>query len=152
MPVRIVRDEKKGELAGLAQAPDVQAALVAIDPKNGDVQAMVGGYDYNRSQFNRATQARRQAGSALKGFIYATALEHGYTPLTTVHDAPVAIRTASGIWAPQNYKHEYLGSMTVKTALAKSINTVSVRIVAGLGVDPLIKMMRRLGITDPSNR
>lgn len=147
VPIRVVDDGKGGEQAELAQGPDVQAALVAIDPTNGDVRALVGGYDYGASQFNRAIQARRQAGSSMKAFIYATALEHGYHPLSRVVDAPVAIRTVSGIWAPQNYKHEYLGPMTLKTAIAKSINTVSVRLVAGYGVDPLIKLMRAAGIT-----
>jgi penicillin-binding protein 1A len=147
VPVRVVRDEKKGDVAVLSQAPDVQAALVALDQKTGDVMALVGGYDFTQSQFNRATQARRQAGSSIKPFIYATALEHGYHLLSVLPDAPIAIRTASGIWAPQNYKHEFLGPLTLKTALAKSINTISVRLVASFGVDPLIKTMRNLGVT-----
>jgi len=146
VPVTVVRDEKKGDLAALAQVPDVQAALVAIDPATGDVVSMVGGYDYRLSVFNRATQARRQTGSSIKPFIYAAALEAGYTPLSIVVDAPVAVRTLTGVWTPSNYKAEFLGPMTLKTALAKSINTVSVRLVAGMGVEPVIKMMRRLGV------
>jgi penicillin-binding protein 1A len=146
VPVTVVRDEKKGDLAALAQIPDVQAALFAIDPANGHVVSLVGGYDYHRSVFNRATQARRQTGSSIKPFIYAAALEAGYTPLSMVVDAPVAVRTLTGVWTPSNYKAEFLGPMTLKTALAKSINTVSVRLVAGMGVEPVIKMMRRLGV------
>ncbi len=148
VPVIIVRDEKKGEQLALAQIPDVQAAVVAMNAATGDVKAMVGGYDYRHSVFNRATQAKRQAGSSIKPFIYAAALEHGFTNLSIVHDSPVAVRTATGIWAPSNYDvGKYLGAITLKTALAKSINTVAVRLVAGMGVDPVIKMMRRLGIT-----
>ncbi|MFH0902796.1 MAG: penicillin-binding transpeptidase domain-containing protein, partial [Pseudomonadota bacterium] len=153
LPVRIVRDEKKGDTLVLAQPPDVQAALVAIDNKTGDVRALVGGYDFAQSQFNRATQARRQAGSSIKPFIYATALaQKDFNHLSVVADSPIAIKTASGIWAPQNYKHEYLGPVTLRTALAKSINTVSVRLTAAIGVDPIIKTMRSLGITTPIPR
>jgi penicillin-binding protein 1A len=148
LPVVLVSDEKKGDLARLAELPDVQAAMVVLDPKSGAILAMVGGYDYARSVFNRAVQARRQAGSSIKPFIYATALQHGYTELSIVQDAPVAVQTATGIWAPHNYESgKYLGFITLKTALANSINTVSVRLVAGMGVDPVIKTMRSLGIT-----
>lgn len=152
VPVKVVRDEKIGDRAALAQAPDVQAALLAVDPNTGGVVAMVGGYDYAQSQFNRATQARRQAGSAIKPFIYATALAAGMTELSIEHDAPIAVRTATGLWAPHNYKPEYLGPLTLKMALAKSINTVSVRLVIKTGVDAVIKTMRTLGITTPVPR
>jgi penicillin-binding protein 1A len=152
VPVKVLHDEKKGDLAALSQVPDVQAALVAIDPASGDVVAMVGGYDWAHSQFNRATQARRQAGSSIKPFIYTTALQRGYTELSIVPDAPIAIRTASGVWAPSNYKKEFLGPLTLKTALAKSINTISVRLTAATGVDAVVKTMRALGITSPIPR
>jgi len=153
IPVIVVRDEKKGEQAEIAEIPDVQAALVSMDPKNGDVVSMVGGYDYAHSVFNRAVQARRQAGSSIKPFIYAAALQHGMNNLSIVLDAPVAVRTATGVWAPSNYDAgKYLGAITLKTALAKSINTVSVRLTAAMGVDPVIKMMRSLGITSPIPR
>ena len=152
LPVMIIRDEKLGEIVRLAQSPDTQAALVALDPKHGDVVALVGGLSFARSQFNRATQARRQAGSSIKPFIYAAALERGYTPLSTVVDAPVAVRTASGVWTPGNYKNEFLGPMTLKTALAKSINTVSVRLALAVGVDAIVDKMRALGITTPIPR
>jgi len=147
VPVVIVHDEKKGDVARIAESPDVQGALLALDPKNGDVTAMVGGYDYRSSQFNRATQARRQAGSSIKPFIYATAIDAGYTELSIVHDAPIAVRTSSGIWTPGNYKNEFLGPLTLRTALAKSINTVSVRLVVDVGIDAVVDTMRRLGIT-----
>jgi len=148
LPVLVTRDEKKGDLAEIAEIPDVQGALVSIDPKTGDIVSMVGGYDYARSVFNRAVQAKRQAGSSIKPFIYATALQHGFTELSIVQDAPIAVKTATGIWAPHNYESgKFLGFITLKTALANSINTVSVRLVVALGVDAVIKTMRQLGIT-----
>jgi penicillin-binding protein 1A len=135
--------------AVLATAPAVQGALVAIDPHTGRLLAMVGGYDYARSQFNRATQARRQIGSAIKPFIYAAAIDRGMTSLTIKWDAPVKFKTASGVWAPHNYKPEYLGPLTLRTALAKSINTVSAQLVAEMGVDAVIDVMRGLGVASP---
>jgi penicillin-binding protein 1A len=134
-------------LAHLASAPTVQGALIAVDPSNGHLVSMVGGYDYSKSQFNRATQARRQIGSAIKPFVYTAAIDHGLTPLTIKWDAPVKFKTASGMWAPHNYKPEYLGPVTLRTAIAKSINTVSAQLVAQVGVDAVIDVMRRLGIT-----
>jgi penicillin-binding protein 1A len=152
LPVVLIHDEKKGELAQIAQVPNVQAALVSIEPATGDVVAMVGGYDYQQSVFNRAVQAKRQAGSSIKPFIYATALQRGFTELSIVPDAPIAVQTATGIWAPHNYTGKYLGNITLKTALANSINTVSVRLVVAMSVDPVIKTMRTMGITTPIPR
>jgi penicillin-binding protein 1A len=134
-------------LAHLATAPTVQGALIAIDPSNGHLVSMVGGYDYGKSQFNRATQAHRQIGSAIKPFIYAAAMDHGLTPLSIKWDAPIKFKTASGFWSPHNYKPDYLGPVTLRTALAKSINTVSAQLVAQIGVEGVIDVMRRLGIT-----
>jgi penicillin-binding protein 1A len=133
--------------AVLATTPALEGALVALEPATGRLVAMVGGYDYGRSQFNRATQSRRQIGSAMKPFIYATAIDHGLTPLTIRWDAPVRFKTASGIWAPHNYKPEYLGALTLRTALAKSINTISAQLVAEVGVGKVIDMMHGLGVT-----
>ncbi len=147
IPVKLATDPKKGDpVLALAQRPDVQAAFVAIDPATGRVEAMVGGYDYQQSQFNRVTQAHRQAGSSIKPFVYAAALENDYTHLSIVRDAPVKVKTASGTWSPKNYKSEYLGPITLRTALANSINTVSVRLVVDIGVDEVVDMMRKLGI------
>lgn len=135
--------------AVLAQTPPVQGALVAIEPATGRLLAMVGGYDYAASQFNRVTQAHRQIGSAIKPFIYAAAIDRGMTPMTIKWDAPVKFKTASGIWAPHNYKPEYLGPITLRTALSKSINTVAAQLVAQIGVDGVIDEMRSLGISSP---
>ncbi len=133
-------------VATLAAPPAVQGALIAINPANGELVSMVGGYDYAQSQFNRARQAHRQIGSAMKPFIYASAIDRGMTELTIKYDAPVKFKTASGVWAPHNYKHEFLGPLTLRTAIAKSINTVSAQLVAQMGVDAVIDTMRRLGI------
>ncbi len=153
LPVRFrsVPDGRKGTrlVAALATAPDVQGALIALDPANGHLVSMVGGYDYAKSQFNRAVQAHRQIGSAMKPFIYATAIDHGMNELTIKYDAPVKFKTASGVWAPHNYKRDYLGPLTLRTAIAKSVNTVSAQLVAQLGVDAVIETMRKLGIHSP---
>jgi penicillin-binding protein 1A len=141
------RPGKEEMVAQLSTSPKVQGALIALDPSNGHLVSMVGGYDYGKSQFNRASQSRRQIGSAIKPFIYAAAIEHGMTPLTVKWDAPVKLKSASGMWVVHNYKPEYLGAITLRTALAKSINTISAQLVAQLGVDVVVDMMRRLGIT-----
>ncbi len=158
IPVRVAKVEthkgsgKKAfteivEQAQLAQKPEMQSALIAVDPANGHLTAMVGGYDYDTSQFNRATQARRQAGSSIKPYIYSAALDNGYTEMSIVPDAPVSIKTAAGWWSPHNYKPTYLGPVTLRTALQHSLNTVSVRLVAALGVDKVIEQIRKFGIT-----
>ena len=158
IPVRVAKVEVKHgsgkkayvetiEQAQLAQRPEVQAALVAVDPTNGHLTAMVGGYDYDLSQFNRATQARRQAGSSIKPYIYSAALENGFTEMSIVQDSPVSIKTAAGWWSPHNYKPQYLGSVTLRSALQHSLNTVSVRLVAAMGVDKVIEQIRKFGIT-----
>jgi penicillin-binding protein 1A len=150
VPVRFrtVSDGRKGTKleAALAASPEIQGALIALDPANGHLVSMVGGYDYGKSQFNRAVQAHRQIGSAMKPFIYATALDHGMNELTIKYDAPIKFKTASGVWAPHNYKRDYLGPLTLRTAIAKSVNTVSAQLVAQMGVDSVIETMRKLGI------
>jgi len=146
IPVELAQGRRGETVFALSQRPDVQAAMVALDPSSGRVEALVGGYDFRQSKFNRATMARRQAGSAIKPFIYATALQNGFHQLSIVNDAPVKVRTASGVWSPGNFKPEYLGPITLRTALANSINTVSVRLVLTVGVDAVIRTMRTMGI------
>lgn len=146
VPVSVIFDAEGPGRVQLAQTPDVQGALVSIEPGTGRIVAMVGGYDYAQSQFNRATQARRQIGSAIKPFIYALALKEGMTHLDQVVDQPVTVHTASGAWTPGNYDDRYRGVVTLRTALAKSINTVSVRLLLRFGVDRLIAMLRTVGI------
>ena len=133
-------------VARLVETPTVQSALVALEAKTGEVRALVGGYDFHLSQFDRATQAFRQAGSSIKPFVYTAAVEHGKTEADIVLDAPVSVQTASGIWAPHNYKGEFEGAVTLRTALAKSLNTVSVRLALAIGVPEIINYMRKMGL------
>lgn len=133
-------------IAALADAPDLEGALVALSPATGHLLAMVGGYDYRRSQFNRATQARRQVGSAIKPFVYAAAIAKGLGELTMRNDGPVRFSTPSGVWAPHNYRRDYRGPVTLRTALAESINTVAAQLVAEVGPGAVVEIMRRLGI------
>ncbi|SCM77844.1 putative penicillin-binding transpeptidase/transglycosylase protein [uncultured Pleomorphomonas sp.] len=118
-----------------------QGALVAVD-NDGAVKALVGGKDYATSQFDRAIEARRQPGSAFKPFVYLTAIEHGFTPDSIVVDEPVSING----WSPKNYENEYLGPVTLTTALARSLNTVAARLTATLGPDSVVQTARRVGI------
>lgn len=127
------RDESKGV---------EQAALVALDGE-GRVRAMIGGASYADSQFNRAVDARRQAGSAWKPFVYLTALESGYTPETRVNDAPIRI----GNWSPRNYSGSFAGEMTMANAVAQSTNTVAAGMADQIGRDNVARTARRLGIT-----
>ncbi len=172
-PVKISEVVKPGELvrvrlgsalpasqvisATLAQVPVVQGALVAIDPKDRSVVALVGGYDFNLSAFNRATQAHRQPGSSFKPFLYAAALESKrFTPTSVVNDAPEAIRDpyTGKMWKPQNYeKSGYEGPLSLRTALTKSKNTISVRLIEAIGPDAVITFANKVGIksTLPQN-
>ncbi len=118
-----------------------QGALVALDP-DGALRALVGGRDYNESQFNRATTAKRQPGSAFKPFVYLTALEHGMTPDTIRNDAPLNLRG----WHPEDYEHRYMGPVTLTTALANSLNTVAVRLALEVGPANVARTAHRLGI------
>jgi penicillin-binding protein 1A len=132
--VRVMRNVKGDWL--MTQLPEVEGALVAIDPRNGALRAMVGGFDYERSKFNHATQAWRQPGSSFKPFIYSAALEKGFTPATVVNDAPLffdAAATGSQPWEPKNYDGKFDGPMPLQTGLAKSKNMVSIRVLKTTG-------------------
>jgi len=131
----------------LDQHPDVQGALVAIDNKTGAIKAMVGGYDYNETKFNRAVQAERQVGSSFKVYVYTQALLDGISPFDTVSDTPVSFPTSSGWWTPHNYDEKYEGRITFLHALAESRNIPAVRLLARIGVDKVIKLCRKFGIT-----
>ena len=125
----------KGEWA-LTQTPEVEGAFVALDPVSGAIRALVGGFDYGKSKFNHVTQAWRQPGSSFKPFIYSAALERGFTPMTVVNDAPLffdAGATGSQPWEPKNYDGKFEGPMPLRTALAKSKNMVSIRILQSIG-------------------
>ena len=132
--VRALRNAK-GEWS-LTQVPEVEGAFVAIDPVSGAIRALVGGFDYGKSKFNHVTQAWRQPGSSFKPFIYSAALEKGFTPATVVNDAPLffdAGATGSQPWEPKNYDGKFEGPMPLRTALAKSKNMVSIRVLQSVG-------------------
>lgn len=132
--IRIQKDEKIGWQ--ILQLPDVESAFVSADPKDGAIRALVGGFDFSRNKYNHVTQAWRQPGSSFKPFIYSAALEKGFTPATIINDSPLTVsaaQTGSTAWEPKNYDGKYEGPMRMRTALAKSKNLVSVRILQGIG-------------------
>jgi penicillin-binding protein 1A len=120
----------------ITQVPKVEAALVSLDPANGAILALAGGFDFNANKFNHVTQAWRQPGSSFKPFIYSAALEKGFTPATVLNDAPFVIdaaKTGGQLWEPKNYDGKYEGPMRLRTALAKSKNMVSIRLLQSIG-------------------
>lgn len=132
--IRVQKDEK-GQWQ-IAQLPEVESAFVAIDPQTGAIRSLVGGFDFNRNKFNHVTQAWRQPGSSFKPFIYSAALEKGYSPSSIFADEPVVIPgslTGGAAWTPHNYDGKYEGPMKMRTALAKSKNMVSIRILQSIG-------------------
>ena len=149
--VRIWEGPKGWEIV---QAPDVEAAFVGIDTESGAVRALVGGFDYGRSKFNRVTQSIRQPGSAFKPFIYSAALEKGFMASTVINDAPVILdpaTTGGQLWEPKNYDGKYEGPMTLRTALARSKNMVSIRILQSIGVDYAQDYLTRFGFQPEKN-
>jgi len=127
-----------------------EGALVAMDFRTGAVKALVGGLDYNKDQYSCATQARRQAGSAFKVFLYTTAMDNGYTPDSVFRDSPVSYPGARGKpWHPQNADRKYRGRIALRTALAQSVNVVAVKLMAEVGVQRVIDYAHRMGIRDP---
>jgi penicillin-binding protein 1A len=133
----------------LEQQPVAQAALLALDNPTGEVKAMVGGYDFDQSKFNRATQAVRQTGSSFKVYVYATALEQGASPFDTIVDEPVTFRSGGQNYSPKNYDLKFEGRITLRRALADSRNVPAVRLIEHVGVQNTIDMARRFGITSP---
>src|SRR3974390_1554493 len=132
----------------LHQVPEVSGALVAMDPQTGRVLAMVGGFSYDQSQFNRATQALRQPGSSFKPLVYAAALDNGYTTPTVVFDAPLEIDTGSGIWAPENYTKKYYGPSTLRFGIEQSRNVMTVRLAQDVGMPLIGEKAKRFGVYD----
>jgi penicillin-binding protein 1A len=142
-----VAQTPKGEWA-LTQLPEVEGAFVAMDPNDGAIRALVGGFDFDKNKFNHVTQAWRQPGSSFKPFIYSAALEKGLTPATMVNDAPLffdASETGSQAWEPKNYDGKFEGVMPLKTALAKSKNMVSIRILQAVGPQAAQSWVGRFG-------
>ncbi|MBM4180428.1 MAG: penicillin-binding protein 1A [Betaproteobacteria bacterium] len=149
--VRVARAEPDAPWQ-LSYVPQVEVALIALDPANGAIRAMVGGFDFKRSQFNHVTQAWRQAGSSFKPFIYSAALERGITPATVFDDAPIAVDPAEtgGVqWEPKNYDGTMEGPMTLRAALAKSKNLVSIRVLQAAGVQHAHEHVAKFGFDMP---
>lgn len=138
----------------LEQEPKAEAALLCIESETGHVKVMVGGKNFNESQFNRAIQSRRQPGSAFKPVIYAAAIDKGYTPATTIIDSPIVFedKERDFIWKPKNYKERFYGPTLLREALEKSRNVVTIKILRDIGVDYAVDYARRLGITSELSR
>jgi len=135
----------------ITQLPEVEGAFVALDPRNGSIRALVGGFDFDKNKFNHAAQAWRQPGSSFKPFIYSAALEKGFTPATVINDAPLffdAGVTGGQPWEPKNYDGKYDGPMSMRTGLAKSKNMISIRILQAVGPKTAQQWVGRFGF-DP---
>ncbi len=137
----------------LKQLPTANGAIVVMDPYNGRVLALSGGFSFNQSEFNRATQAQRQPGSAFKPFVYAAALENGYSPSTLVLDAPLVLAQGTDLkmWKPENYGKKFYGPSTLRMGLEKSRNLMTVRISQDLGLKKITKISKELGIYENPN-
>jgi penicillin-binding protein 1A len=133
-------------LFSLEQEPEIEGSLVAIEPQTGYIIAMVGGYSFQRGEFNRAVNAKRQPGSSFKPFVYASAIEKGYTPEDTILDEPISYRTSLKEWSPSNYDEEFWGEITLRRALAFSRNVPTVKLAENIGIDSVINISRRAGI------
>ncbi|MFN3835858.1 MAG: penicillin-binding protein 1A [Glycocaulis sp.] len=148
--ILVQRLDEEGDAYGLRQMPEVNGAVMALDPYTGRVLAMVGGYSFQHSQFNRATQARRQPGSAFKPFVYAAALDSGFTPASIVLDAPFAATGGADMrfYRPSNYSDRFYGPSTIRLGLELSRNVMTVRLAQDTGMAPIVDYATRFGIYD----
>jgi penicillin-binding protein 1A len=133
----------------LEQQPTPQAAMIAIDNATGEIKAMVGGYSFEDSKFNRATQAFRQVGSSFKPYVYTTAVEKGASPFDTIVDAPFSTISGGQVYAPHNYDEKFEGTITLRRALAGSRNVPAVKLAERIGINSVVDMTKRFGITTP---
>src|SRR5207248_2201279 len=144
----IIRVQREGRNWQIGQLPEVESAFVALDPRDGAIRALVGGFDFGRTKFNHVTQAWRQPGSSFKPFIYSAALEKGFTPATVIPDEPVVLEaeeTGSQRWEPKNFDGKFEGPMRMRTALTKSKNMVSIRILDAIGAKYAQEYVTRFG-------
>src|SRR5690606_6191896 len=147
LDIKMQRQAEKAVKKYLGNKDGLQGALLAIDPKNGHIRAMVGGKDYQKSQYNRGF-ARRQPGSAFKPFLYLAALEKGFTPVTRLESKPTAFPYEGGIYRPANFRNQYAGRpITLREAIARSDNVYAVHTHFLIGRDRLMETARRLGFT-----
>ncbi|HSB79476.1 MAG TPA: PBP1A family penicillin-binding protein [Candidatus Methylomirabilis sp.] len=156
--VRVLAVDERRKVVELAldQDPELEGAFVALDPRNGGIRAMIGGYDFERSKFNRATQAKRQPGSAFKPFVYAAAFDRGFTPSTIIDDSPISFHFHAGgkvvEWSPENYDRKFHGPTTLRRGLENSVNVVTVKLMERVGVDQVIRMAHQVGIESDLRR
>jgi penicillin-binding protein 1A len=148
--VRPVTDDKTGEFLrwSLRQVPEVQGGFMAMDVNTGRVLAMQGGFSYQASVFNRATQAQRQPGSSFKPFVYAAALDQGFTPATIIIDAPIEVDTPQGLWTPKNASNKFYGPTPMRTGIEQSRNLMTVRIAQEIGMETVAGYAERFGVYD----
>jgi len=148
----VIRVEQQGNRLSFSQVPKAQGALISVAPEDGAIQALVGGFDFQQSSFNRVVQAKRQPGSSFKPFIYCAALDNGYTPASIVNDAPIVLGDdyAGPKWRPQNENRTFLGPISLREALNRSRNMVSIRLLQAMGVDKTVDYITRFGF-DPQD-
>jgi penicillin-binding protein 1A len=146
------KDGENRPLFALEQEPLAEAALLCMDAPTGQVLAMIGGYDYNRSEFNRATQAIRQPGSAFKPIVYSAAMDNGFTPSSIIVDSPIIYDDPALElkWKPANYSEKFYGPTPLRTGLVKSRNVITIKLVQKLGIQAVIQYAKRFGISTPS--
>ncbi|HVB33336.1 MAG TPA: PBP1A family penicillin-binding protein [Patescibacteria group bacterium] len=147
--VKILGAEGETARVSLEQHPRSQAALVSIENATGEIKALVGGYSFAESKFDRATQAHRQVGSSFKIYLYSAAIEQGWSPFDTISDSPLTLISGGHPYSPHNYDDTYEGLITLRRALAASRNVAAVRLASRVGLEKVIEMARRFGITDP---
>ena len=151
--VRLLNQKPEGDWAlALEQEPEVQGSLISLNPINGNILAMVGGFDFNQSQFNRAIQAIRQPGSAFKPIIYSAAIQDGYTPASIIIDAPVIFKEKEDTfdnWKPVNFEEKFYGPTSIRTALTHSRNVVTIKLLQNVGIQKAIDLARQMGIQSP---
>ena len=146
----VIYIEKKNNTVIINQEPKVNGAIIVLDPYSGDILALAGGYSFNKSEFNRVTQAKRQPGSAFKPIVYLAALHQGYSPSTLILDAPYVVDQGPGLpkWKPSNYTDEFYGLTTMRTGIEKSRNLMTVRLANRIGMDKILRMAENLNISN----
>ena len=148
---RLTNDDGDFVRWSLRQVPEVQGGFMAMDVNTGRVIAMQGGFSYQHSVFNRATQAQRQPGSSFKPFVYAAALDSGYSPATIIVDAPITINTPAGIWRPRNYTNQFYGPTPMRTGIEQSRNLMTIRLAQEIGIGTVARYAERFGVYDRMN-
>ncbi|PHP68073.1 penicillin-binding protein [Zhengella mangrovi] len=146
--VFVEKDTEKEGAYKLRQPPEIEGGMVAMDPHTGRVLAMVGGFSFAESQFNRATQAMRQPGSSFKPIVYAAALDNGYTPASVVMDGPISIKSGNDVWEPKNYGGGFAGPSTLRLGIEKSRNLMTVRLAKDMGMNLVAEYAERFGVYD----